>query len=62
MEPYAGNRDLGSFILIDREHFDTVGMGLVHEPDAALASGQNEQVRPSELGSVLRKLGFGRGE
>jgi sulfate adenylyltransferase subunit 1 len=62
LEPYARNRDLGSFILTDREHFDTVGMGLVLEPDAALASGQNEQVRPSGLGSVLRKLGFGRGE
>jgi hypothetical protein len=37
-------------------------MGLVLEPDAALASGQNEQVRPSGLGSVLRKLRFGRGE
>ena len=28
-DPYAANRDTGSFILIDPESFDTVGMGLV---------------------------------
>jgi sulfate adenylyltransferase subunit 1 len=59
MEPYAGNRDLGSFILIDREHFDTVGIGLVLEPDAALAPGRGEQKGRSGLRSVLRQLGFG---
>jgi sulfate adenylyltransferase subunit 1 len=62
LEPYAHNRDLGSFILIDREHFDTVGMGLVLEPDARLAPAQGEQKDRSALRSVLHKLGFGRGE
>jgi sulfate adenylyltransferase subunit 1 len=62
LEPYARNRDLGGFILIDREHFDTVGIGLVIEPDAALASGKGGQKAQSGLRSVLRKLGFGDGE
>jgi sulfate adenylyltransferase subunit 1 len=60
LEPYVCSRDLGSFILIDREHFDTVGIGLVLEPDAALAPGGGERKRPSGLRSVFRKLGFGR--
>jgi sulfate adenylyltransferase subunit 1 len=62
LEPYARSRDLGSFILIDREHFDTVGMGLVLEPDARLAPAQGEQKDRSALRSVLRKLGFGNAE
>ena len=61
LEPYARSRDLGSFILIDREHFDTVGMGLVIEPDAALAPGRGEQKAPSGLRSVLQKFRFGSG-
>jgi sulfate adenylyltransferase subunit 1 len=61
LEPYARSRDLGSFILIDREHFDTVGMGLVIEPDAALAPGRGEQKAASGLRSVLRKFRFGSG-
>jgi sulfate adenylyltransferase subunit 1 len=59
LEPYARSRDLGSFILIDREHFDTVGIGLVLEPDAPLLPGRGEQKCLSGLRSVLRKLGFG---
>jgi sulfate adenylyltransferase subunit 1 len=62
LEPYARSRDLGSFILIDREHFDTVGIGLVLEPDAPLAPGRGEQKGRSGLRSVLRKLGFGSGD
>jgi sulfate adenylyltransferase subunit 1 (EFTu-like GTPase family) len=59
LEPYTRNRDLGSFILIDRDHFDTVGMGLVLEPDAPLARRRGDEKRQSGLRSVLRKLGIG---
>jgi sulfate adenylyltransferase subunit 1 len=62
LEPYARNRDLGSFILIDREHFDTVGMGLVLEPNAVPATATGAQKSQSGLRPVLRKLGFGRAE
>ena len=58
IEPYACNRDLGSFILIDREHFDTVAIGLVLEPDAAVPQARNEPRRRSGLRSVLQKLGL----
>jgi sulfate adenylyltransferase subunit 1 len=59
LEPYARNPDLGSFILIDREHVDTVGIGLVLEPDAALAPSGGKRKGRSALRSVLRKLRFG---
>jgi sulfate adenylyltransferase subunit 1 len=60
LEPYVRNRDLGSFILIDREHFDTVGIGLVLEPDAAASPGRGDQKLGSGFRSALRKLGFAR--
>jgi sulfate adenylyltransferase subunit 1 len=61
LEPYACNRDLGSFVLIEREHFDSVGIGLVLEPDVALLPGRGEQKDQSRFRAVLRKLGFGSG-
>jgi sulfate adenylyltransferase subunit 1 len=60
IEPYVRNRDLGSFILIDRDSFDTVGIGLVLEPDATLLPARGEQRRRRGFRSALRKLGFGR--
>ena len=43
VDDYARSRETGSLILIDRETFDTVGMGLVLAPAAeALSSGMDE--------------------
>ncbi|GAC1338468.1 MAG: hypothetical protein NVSMB26_26020 [Beijerinckiaceae bacterium] len=52
-EPYARNRDLGSFILIDRESFNTVGIGLVviSRPEMGASEDQGEKRgRASRLG------------
>jgi uncharacterized membrane protein len=42
LDPYADNKETGSFILIDPESFDTVAMGLVREI-------AGEQKRPGRL-------------
>jgi sulfate adenylyltransferase subunit 1 len=60
VEPYEINRDLGSFILIDREHFDTVGIGFVLEPDAPPAAGRSRPTSRRRLHSVLWNLALGR--
>ena len=60
VEPYEINRDLGSFILIDREHFETVGIGFVVEPDAPPAADRSRRKSRRRLHSVLWNLAFGR--
>jgi sulfate adenylyltransferase large subunit len=49
VDPYAESRETGSFILIDRESFDTVGMGFVETTEA-------ERPEPSGLRKWLRVL------
>jgi sulfate adenylyltransferase subunit 1 len=50
---YARNRDTGSFILIDRETCDTVGMGLVLN-----AASYGETPEPSLWQRLLAKVGI----
>ena len=58
-ESYERNRDLGSFILIDGESFDTVALGLVNgakregEPVA-----ETRKKSESRLAPLWKKLGF----
>jgi sulfate adenylyltransferase subunit 1 len=62
LEPYAHSRDLGSFILIDRESFDTVALGSVtqeHAPSAARVGPAESTRRKNPLASFWRRLGFG---
>ena len=54
-DPYASNRELGAFILIDRETLDTVGMGLVLE-GAGVAAGARQSASAGASGSVVHWL------
>ena len=47
MDSFAANRDLGTFILIDRESFDTVAMGLVLDVAHLSPTGGQDTVRPA---------------
>jgi sulfate adenylyltransferase subunit 1 len=65
-ESYDRSRDLGSFILIDRESFDTVALGLVKggNVDAKAARENGPEAATSKnpvsrLASIWKKLGFG---
>jgi sulfate adenylyltransferase subunit 1 len=59
-ESYTRSRDLGSFILIDGESFDTVALGLVscvrREDELAADTSKRPE---SRLSSFFKKLGFG---
>ena len=57
---YADNRETGSFILIDRETFDTVGMGLVVGPEAKRKKKQVvfEWPRLPAFSSLMRRTGL----
>jgi sulfate adenylyltransferase large subunit len=50
VDRYADNRETGSFILIDPESYDTVGMGMV---DEALPA---ENVKPTGIGAAIVDL------
>jgi sulfate adenylyltransferase large subunit len=56
---YAENRETGSFILIDRETFDTLGMGLVQGAAIALPAGRvraQPSAAPAEDGWLGRPV------
>jgi sulfate adenylyltransferase large subunit len=53
-DAYARSRDTGSFILIDRESYDTVGMGLVEGPAEAAPARVTIAQRLSKLTGRLR--------
>jgi sulfate adenylyltransferase subunit 1 len=60
-EPYTRSRDLGSFILIDRETYDTVALGLVTPPNSERGPSQSKIAihRPSfRLSRFWKKIGL----
>jgi sulfate adenylyltransferase subunit 1 len=64
LEPYVCSRDLGSFILIDRESFDTIALGLVHEPHQDGQSKREDEPeveakRAARSRAFWKKIGFG---
>jgi sulfate adenylyltransferase subunit 1 len=60
-EPYSRNRDLGSLILINRESFDTVGIGLILDAQVKTSPSSHlgKRKRRSLLQSAWRRLGLG---
>jgi sulfate adenylyltransferase large subunit len=50
VDRYADNKETGSFILIDRESYDTVGMGMIEE----VLQARNQ--RPAQTGAALANL------
>ena len=50
-DPYQASRETGSFILIERESFDTVGLGLVLAADDPA-----QRARPGRITSFIQRL------
>ncbi|WP_310496478.1 adenylyl-sulfate kinase [Sandarakinorhabdus sp.] len=56
-EPYCDNRDMGGFILIDRQSHATVAAGMIH---FALRRSQNIHLQASDVSPAMRAAALGQ--